>query len=527
MSTEDALTSDPQVVERDEPLDTDVPWLRLSGRMIVVDLVVSLLSVAPSLVAFVLLGVPVTWGTGGPLLVLAVVGVGGAAVDAVRWVTTRYRLTDDHLERSTGLLVRRYRSIRRERVRSVDTDAKLRHRLAGLRVVLVGAGQQSAASESALALDAIASGDAERLRDALLRSGPTTPAPGSVVQGATEPGAGGGERRDVHATFRWWWVIYNVVGIWAFLMAAGLLWGGWWFLSALGVDVAGLSGGLLDLDSRSLLANVVVLTVLLAVVGALGMAVNYAAVYGRFELARVPGEESTSLRTRHGLLRTREVNRDDRRLRGVMVSEPVLWRWMGMADTEVVTTGLSIWSTSTPSTILPRGPIGVARSVATRVLDAEPDPMAATLRVHPARALRRRLVWAASGTAVVVALLAYAAAVGPLPWWVVGASAGLLPVALLAALIAYRALGNAVAGAYVVVRSGFVSRRTVALQRSAVSTVVLRESILQRRLGLRTVTVATAAGWGGYAAPDLAADESVTFALEAAPGLLDAFVERT
>lgn len=61
---------------------------------------------------------------------------------------------------------------------------------------------------------------------------------------------------------------------------------------------------------------------------------------------------------------TREVNRDDRRLRGVQIAEPVLWRWMGMAATRVITTGLSIWSTSRPATILPRGPIGVARPVA-------------------------------------------------------------------------------------------------------------------------------------------------------------------
>ncbi|WP_375002575.1 PH domain-containing protein [Aeromicrobium sp. CTD01-1L150] len=560
-STEETGPRDVGLVEeRDAPLDADAPWHRLSGRMIVVDVVRTLLSIAPSLIAFGLLDVRLTWGTGGPLLGLAVIGAVGAGHDALRWVTTRYRLTEEHLERSTGLFVRRYRSIRRERIRSVDTDARLRHRVAGLRVVLVGAGQQSAASESALALDAIVRADAVMLRDRLL---------GHDV--AAE------EARDrpedsVFARFQLWWIVYNVVGVWAFLMAAGLVGGGGAFLSAFGVNAFGWAGDLLGWGSLDWVARIGLLVVLLAAVGVLGLGVNYVTAYWNFELARVPGggagpraaestaggagpraaesaaggagpraaesagggagpvadgapEMSTQLRTRHGLFRTREVNRDDRRLRGVMISEPVLWRWMRLTDTEVITTGLSIWSPNQPASILPRTPRSVARDVASRVLQTDPDPVAAAVHRQPARALRRRLVWATVAVAVALATLAYVVVLTSLPGWTLWTALGLWPIALGAAVVAYRALGYAVVGTYAVVRSGLVSRRTAILQRKAVSTIIVRESVLQRRLGLRTVMLATAAGWGAYAATDLDAADAVEFATQAAPGLLDPYVE--
>lgn len=103
-------------------------------------------------------------------------------------------------------------------------------------------------------------------------------------------------------------------------------------------------------------------------------------------------------------------------------------------------------------------------------------------------------VWATAGTAALALLLAWTTATGLLPWGVMWVAVALWPVALAAAVIAYRALGHGVSGRYVVARSGGLSRSTVARQRSAVSTVAIRESLLQRRLDRRTVSVRTAAG---------------------------------
>lgn len=276
------MTTEEVVVDDDTPLDVDVPWQRLSARMIAVDVVRTLVSLAPSLVAFVLLDVSVGPGTAGALIALAVFGAGGALLDAVRWVTTRYRLTDDHLERSTGLLVRRYRRIRRERIRSVDVDARLRHRVAGLRVVLVGAGQQSAASESALSLDAVRRADAEVLRNRLLDEERSRRDDGEVLQ-----------------TFRLWWIVFNVVGVWSLLLAAGVLWGGGVFLSAFGLDPFGWAAELVGWGGLGWVQRSVLVVGAMFGVGIVGMAVAYVTQYWSFELARVPGPGTTQLRTRH------------------------------------------------------------------------------------------------------------------------------------------------------------------------------------------------------------------------------------
>jgi putative membrane protein len=240
----------------------------------------------------------------------------------------------------------------------------------------------------------------------------------------------------------------------------------------------------------------------------------------------VPGEKGTLLRTRQGLFKTREVNRDDNRLRGVEIAEPLLWRWMGMADTTIITTGLDASMMSTATTIVPRGPIDVARSVAAHVLEEGSGPLETPVERHPGAALRRRLVWATLTAAGIVGILVWLAATGVVPWWSVLVGGASLPVALWGAWVAYRALGHAINGAYLVVRSGLLSRSTAALQRKAVSTVAIRESVLQRRLGLKTVSAMTAAGWGIYEAPDVDAAEAVPFAMQAAPGLLEPFLVR-
>jgi putative membrane protein len=509
------------VVEGDRPADDDgTPWSRLDQRVIWVDLARSLLSFAPTAIAGWGFGVPLDGGALWPLLGVGVIGLIGAGADLLRWAFTRYRVTDDYLERRTGVLVRRYRSVRRDRIRSVDTSARLRHRLAGLRVVLVGAGQQTAAGESALSLDAVSRADAEALRTALLAGSPVA---GPAIAPEQAPAE---DAPQVIARLRPWWVVYNIAGIWAFTMAAGLLWGAYWLLLGFGLDPAGWVESALPWETLGRGGTIAVGLALTFVVGAVGMAVNFAVTAWGFELARVTGPEGSQLRTRQGLLTTREVNRDERRVRGVMIAEPVLWRWIGMADTEVITTGLSIYSAAAPAAVLPRGPVSVARPVARAVLDADDDPLAAPLARHPRGALRRRLWWATATTAVVTGAIGWLARTDVLPAGALWAGAALWPVALLAAVVAHRALGHAVVGPWLVVRSGLVSRRTVVLRRDAVSTIALRESVLQRRLGLRTVTAMSAAGWGAYDAPDLTADEALRFAVAAAPGLLDPFLER-
>ncbi|GAB3712225.1 PH domain-containing protein [Nocardiopsis oceani] len=516
---------------------SSAPWSRLSVRMVWADGAWTLLSLAPMVIAVWVFDQGFGAGTLWPLLAVAVVGVLGAAGDALRWVFTRYRVTGEHVELRTGVFVRNHRSVRRDRIRSVDLDAKLWHRLLGLRVVNIGAGQQAAAGESAFELDSVSKEAAQSLRRLLLFGSSAQPPRAEEAEGAgeaegAEEAAGAEENPDEHtgqvqvlAGFRPGWFVYNMFNVWAYVLAVGLLWGVFAVGSVFGVDPFGWVLNLLDVWNLHWVWAALAGVAALGVLGAAGMAVSFLTEYWNFQLARVPGTKGTLLRTRQGLFRTREINRDENRIRGVQVSEPVLWRWLGVADTTVITTGLEEGAMSQPTAVLPRGPVSVARPTAAAVLATAGNPLTAPLRHHPRTALGRRLWWATLAAGVPTGLLAWAAATGAVPWAAVWAVPVVLwPLGLVGAVVAHRALGHAIADEYVVLRSGLANRATTALRRDAVSTVVVRESVVQRWLGLRSVSAMTSAGAGGYETPDIAADESTRFAAVAAPGILDPFL---
>lgn len=530
-STSEPFTSDPATA-----------WKRLSVRIIWVDLIISTLSILPAAVAIVLFGVDAS-GQMWPLVGLAAFGVLGAIVDVVRWIFTRFRVTRSHVELATGVVMRRHRSIQRDRIRSVDVEAKLRHRIARMRVVNIGAGQQAAAGESALTLDALSAEDARVLQHQLLSR--VEPAEDSCVLNEAESDAGiagedpgtdadtdvrraaapeTGEPVRVFARFEPSWFIFNIFTIWAYVLALGLSWGALWLLSTVGVDLYGWVAGLADWESIGWVGTVLVGVVAAGALGTVGLGVIYFTENWNLELSRVPSRDGTMLRTRKGLFTTREINRDENRIRGAQISEPVLWRWMRASDTSVITTGLDVWSMSEPAAILPRGPLRRAREVAGAVLGDPENPFQEELSPHPLRALGRRLWWATIVVVIAGGVLSWLASTGVIPLHSLWVALALWPVCLLAAVVAYRALGHTITGRYVITRSGLLNRATTVLQRSAVSTIVIRESVLQRRLKLRTVSTMTAAGYGRYNTPDIDRQRSLHFASQAAPGLLDPFL---
>lgn len=321
------------------------------------------------------------------------------------------------------------------------------------------------------------------------------------------------------------WVLYNMFTIWAYFLAAGVLWGGYWLARMFGLDPAGVVRGLADWDAIGTTWTVVVALLAVGAFGVVGLAANFFSENWRFTLSRVRTEGGSLLRTSQGLFKTREVNRDDDRLRGAQIAEPLLWRWMGMSDTSVISTGLTIWSMTPSATILPRGPVSVARRVVAEVLDTDTSPLDAPLRRHPRRALRRRVSWALMTVVAVTGLLAWLGTlVDALPnrLWLAGPA--LLPVALGLAVVAFRSLGHTVVDGYFVTRSGALSRTTAALQSRAAVGVTFRQSLLQRRLRLATVETPTAAGVGAYTALDVESADAVELADRAVPGLLTPFL---
>jgi len=105
-------------------------WHRLSPRMLLVHPVHEVLRQVPLLVGSLLLGST----TGNQMWPAAVLGL-IVGVGVLRWVFTTYRIDDEGVCLRTGVLRRRSMSIPRNRIRSVQTDSRLLHRLLGLTVL--------------------------------------------------------------------------------------------------------------------------------------------------------------------------------------------------------------------------------------------------------------------------------------------------------------------------------------------------------------------------------------------------------
>jgi len=205
-----------------------------------------------------------------------------------------------------------------------------------------------------------------------------------------------------------------------------------------------------------------------------------------------------------GLLSRRQVSLEHDRIRGYALAEPLALRAVRAARLTALVTGLGggddDGGTGRRGQLLPLGPARVARSVAAAAVVRFDAP----LRRHPAAARRRRLVQAVLPWLVPAALFG---AFGLWPGLAVSLGLALLGIPL--ALDRYAGLGNAVDAGSVSVRSGSLRRRQVVLARRGVVGATVRQTFFQRRAGLATVTVATGAGSGGYAAIDIGATDAV------------------
>ena len=242
--------------------------------------------------------------------------------------------------------------------------------------------------------------------------------------------------------------------------------------------------------------------------------IGYVLAFWGFRLTRHPGG---SLHVSRGLLTTRAVSIDERRLRGVERSEPLLLRAAGGARVAAITTGLrSRGGADRSESLLPPGPLTVATRVERTVLRTA-APIEAGLLPRPPAARPRRYARALIPTAAVAAGLGGWAAWGSLPSFVAPLAAlALVPAAFLAE-DRFRNLGHALLPDWLVTRTGSLIRRRAVLDRRGVIGLVLRRSYFQRRRGLTTLAVTTAAGRQRYAVPDLGHDVAIALSLELLP----------
>lgn len=493
-------------------------WKRLDRRTVTVT-ALRMMGVA------VVAGVPIGIGVGralapGPAVAI-VVSAGvvltlvAAGVDHLRWRRTRYRVLPERFELRQGIVVRKRRSLNRDRIRTVDITASVLLRLFGLAHVKIGTGEQAEDNESSLSLNPISRADAEWLRRELLdRAALREP----------EPGQDG-----VLSTLHLPWVRYAPVSFVTPALGAAafgvVLQVAEWF----GLQSDVVSWALDLLSELSLIAVVLVLVAIGILVGAIGAVALFVEMWWQYRLEREPGG---TLRVRRGLLTTRSISVEERRLRGVELVEPLGNRLLGAARLDAVATGLAQREQdkkAAHNTLQPAAPREHADRVAAAVLREPASPTAvARLRPHPRAARGRRVRWAlAAVAAVLTPLVVVGLTVTPVLLHVAWVGAVVLvPVAVALALDAYRNLGHGLTDGYLVFRHGTVRRGTVALQRSGVIGWAVRQSFFQRRRGLLTLTATTAAGSQAYSAHDVDESEGLAFAEEAVPGLLTPFLER-
>ncbi|WP_371934669.1 PH domain-containing protein [Streptomyces sp. KL118A] len=494
----------------------DADWRRLDRRSLLVTVqmtggVVTAVGVPITLSfqGWVAMGPVIAWAVGLSLLLIA----SGVGLDALRLRHSRYRVGPDRAELRSGILFAKHRSLSRDRIRSVDLVAHPLLRLLGLVEVRIGTGEQSAGQEATLELRPVRRAEGERLRRELLSraaAGGASDAQGtlafldprwiryaplSFVTSALAAAAGGA----VMQVSEWFGVQEEVIE-----------WVGDVFR---GMSVTGM---VLALIAVGLAAGSV---------GALGLWIE---MWWNYRLEREPGG---TLRVRRGLFTTRSVSLEEARLRGVDVVEPLGLRLSGAARVDAVATGLSRRDEEDqagPSTLLPAAPRRLADEVAAQVLREPVTPTATELAPHPRAARSRRIRWAASAAlapALVLLLLGALLDVRVLTYLGAGTAVVLVPVAVALACDAYRSLGHALDGDYLVVRSGTLRRSTVALRRGGVIGWTVKQSVLQRRAGLVTLSATTAAGAQAYAAYDVGEAAGLEFAERAVPGLLTPFLE--
>ncbi|MFF7127962.1 PH domain-containing protein [Streptomyces sp. NPDC008240] len=491
----------------------DPEWSRLSPRLLLVNLSMLAGPLALFAVTVALTGANLQALISLGSLVITFLVIAG--ISTMRLLTTRFRVTGDRVELRSGLLFRSRRSVPFDRIRSVDIAARPMHRLFGLTSLRIGTGALTSSSSRKLSLDGITRHQARELRRLLIdRRG---------------SGRATGQDEDVIiAEMDWAWLRYAPLTVWGVGSVFAGIGTAYRILHEMKVDPLEL-GIVKDIEDRfgsvPLWFGILVAVVITALLGAAISTATFVDAWTNYRLER---ERDGSFRIRRGLLVSRSVSIEERRLRGVEVAEPMLLRWAGGASLSAIAGGLSNTDENrSRCSLTPPVPRDEALRVAADVLAEERPPTEMKLVAHSRVALRRRInrgLWVL--VPVVAILLGLGLWLTPVlvhTAWIT-ALVG-LPIVIALANDAYRALGHGVRDRYLVVRAGTFTRRTVALQRDGVIGWNISRSYFQRRNGLLTIG-ATTAGVGCYKVRDVCVGVGLAYAEEAVPELLAPFIER-
>ncbi|MCW2685479.1 MAG: putative rane protein [Mycobacterium sp.] len=492
------MTSAPPAV----PVDV---WQRLSPRMLLVHPVHEVLRQLPLLIGSFVLGS----ATGNPVWSLGALGL-LVAFGLARWFTTSYRIDSENVALRTGVLHRKVLSVPRNRIRAVETDARLLHRLLGLTVLRVSTGQE-AKREGEFVLDAVEAEQVPRLRSVLL-AGAAAP---TADDAPYDPEPAG----QLLARWQPSWLRYSpvsVTGLAMILAAVGLGYQSG-IVVALQNSRAAQSG--LDTAERFGVAASVAVAAVVVVLASVVLAVLRSLLtYGNLELRRSRIGGADVLHLRHGLLRVREHTFDMRRLRGGTLREALLVRTLGGARLDAVMTGVN--GAGEASLLLPPCPADTAQTVLAELISNN-DAVRGPLRAHGPSAARRRWTRALVLPVVLLVAVVAVALTAGVPGWLWPVWVMLTVCCALLAADRVRSLGHRVDGRWLVARAGSLERRRDCIAAAGIIGWTVRQTLFQRRVGVATLVAATAAGTKRYQVIDVPAELAWSIAGTASPWVAD------
>jgi putative membrane protein len=502
-----------------EPAD----WQRLDPRNLLLDPVKTLGQfLVPALIAFVGLssrrdGAMPWWSL--PLLVLGALGLG-----VLPWLTTSWRVTATQFQKRSGVLNRTTSTAPLDRVRSVDLEASLLHRVLGLSKVQIGTG----VDDDRITLDAVSRERAAELRAHLLarrQGGVPFPASEPVDGVAAEVPAQPPAPETQLAAIDWSWLRFAPFSLARLVLLAGLV----GLLGQFADDLPFLDQEHLSSGWQWVTSFAVWLVGLLALVGGLVawvvLAVSgYVVQWWDMRLTRGQG----SLHLTAGLFTTRSISVEETRVRGVEMREPLLLRLVRGGELSTLATGVG---SEGVTRILPPCPREVCLDVADDVL-GQPGHLAAPLATHGARARRRTYVRGLAVPVDAAAVAAVVVALTDLPWlgWWLPATLLVvgLPLAVLVAETSYRHLGHSLATpggrpTHLVVGHPSAARVRTVLETDGIIGWALTETWFQRRAGLADLVATTAAGAEKVVVRDVPRQRAIELADTATPGVLSAW----
>ena len=439
------------------------------------------------------LGSAFTW-------VLLLAGIPALLAAVAKYASFRYRTSGDELVIDSGVLSKHHRVIPLSRVQNIDIRQTALQRLLGVAELRVETASGGASAEAELSV--LGRATAETLRNELLRirhSALAASAAGPPLTAAELPSAELPSAETLARLSPAQLALAGATANEAGLIVAALAGASQIFDDLPVWDWAPIERLVTRIPHDTAMGTALSILFVLAalfVVGWVLSVVGSVVGYFDFTLDRA-GEE---LRKRYGLLSRREGSIPLARVQALRIEESLLRRPLGLAAIKIETAG------SSPGQRQRGGaeafiPIATVRDLSRLVAGvfADADYSALDFRpVHP-RSRRRAL------TRYAILLLALAILLALAPWSprIALLPLLLLPFAWLLARWQYRHRGYALAAGYVVARNGVLNRVTWIVPERKLQTVHLTETPFQRRHGLASVIIDTAAGGRAAVVRDL------------------------